>query len=73
MTVEADNAKEDIKEIVEKCFKCGLCKQERRYFMTRKSLREHLKKEHRIMSNLTNSGYNQGYIKQKWWIEEEFK
>ena len=26
MTVEADNAKEDIKEIVEKCFKCGLCK-----------------------------------------------
>lgn len=27
MTIEADNAKEEIKEIVEKCIKCGLCKQ----------------------------------------------
>jgi len=26
MTVEADNAREEIKEIVEKCFRCGLCK-----------------------------------------------
>jgi glycolate oxidase iron-sulfur subunit len=26
MTIEADNAKEEIKEIVEKCIKCGLCK-----------------------------------------------
>ncbi len=26
MTIESDNAKEEIKEIVEKCFKCGLCK-----------------------------------------------
>lgn len=25
-TVEADNAKEEIEEIVEKCVKCGLCK-----------------------------------------------
>ena len=27
MTIESDNAKEEIKEIVEKCIKCGLCKQ----------------------------------------------
>jgi len=26
MTIEAENAKEEIKEIVEKCIKCGLCK-----------------------------------------------
>jgi len=27
MTIEADNAKEEIKEIVEKCFRCGLCRE----------------------------------------------
>lgn len=26
MSVEAENAKEEIKEIVKECFKCGLCK-----------------------------------------------
>jgi len=26
MTIESDNAKEEIKEIVEKCFRCGRCK-----------------------------------------------
>ncbi len=26
MAVEADNAREEIKEILEKCIKCGLCK-----------------------------------------------
>jgi len=26
MTIEADNAREEIKEIVEKCFRCGKCK-----------------------------------------------
>ncbi len=26
MSIESDNAKEEIKEIVEKCFKCGFCK-----------------------------------------------
>jgi glycolate oxidase iron-sulfur subunit len=26
MTIETDNAKEEIKEIVEKCIRCGLCK-----------------------------------------------
>jgi Fe-S oxidoreductase len=26
MSVESDNAKEEIKEIVEKCIRCGLCK-----------------------------------------------
>lgn len=26
MTIESENAKEEVKEIVEKCFKCGLCK-----------------------------------------------
>ncbi len=27
MTVEIDNAKEEIREIVERCFKCGLCRE----------------------------------------------
>jgi len=27
MTIESDNAKEEIKEIVEKCIRCGLCKE----------------------------------------------
>lgn len=27
MTIGSDNAREEIKEIVEKCIKCGLCKQ----------------------------------------------
>ena len=26
MTIESDNAKEEIREIVEQCVKCGLCK-----------------------------------------------
>ena len=26
MTIESDNAKEEIKEIIEKCFRCGFCK-----------------------------------------------
>lgn len=26
MTIEADNAKEEIREIVEKCINCGMCK-----------------------------------------------
>lgn len=27
MTIEIENAKEEIKEIVEKCFRCGLCRE----------------------------------------------
>jgi Fe-S oxidoreductase len=27
MTIESENAKEEIKEIVEQCFKCGLCRE----------------------------------------------
>ena len=27
MSIESENAKEEIKEIVEKCVKCGICKQ----------------------------------------------
>ena len=26
MTIESDNAKDEVKEIVEKCIKCGMCK-----------------------------------------------
>ena len=26
MTVESENAKEEIKDIIEKCVKCGMCK-----------------------------------------------
>ena len=56
-----------------KKFMCGLCKKEERYVGTRKGLRKHLAMEHRIMHSKTNSGYDKGYIKQKWWIMEEFK
>ncbi len=27
MTIEADNAKEEIKEIIEKCIRCGFCRE----------------------------------------------
>lgn len=27
MSIETDNAREEIREIVERCFKCGLCKE----------------------------------------------
>lgn len=27
MNIESENAKQEIKEIVEKCFKCGLCRE----------------------------------------------
>jgi len=54
-----------------KIFRCGLCKKENRRDMTRKGLREHLKKEHRIMSEIKNrSGKGKKKIKQNWWIEE---
>lgn len=56
-----------------KKFKCGLCKEPNRIERTRKGLRQHLKKEHRILNKITNSKSPQSnkLLKQKWWIEEE--
>ena len=55
-----------------KRFKCGLCKENDRYCMTRKDFRKHLEEKHRIMNKKFNSTYvkGQGYSKQKWVIEE---
>ena len=50
--------------------KCGLCKKDKRIWMTRHSLRKHLREEHRIMSAITNqSGADKRKEKQSWWIE----
>lgn len=56
-----------------KSFKCKFCKPDKRRSMTRKDLRKHLKSEHRIMTNITNSAYVRGkrYIKQDWWLEDD--
>ena len=53
-----------------KVFECGLCKRDKRIGRTRYGLRKHIKEIHKIMSNLTNSGYDPktGYVKQRWWI-----
>ena len=58
-----------------KKFKCGLCSKDERISMTRKGLRKHLKSEHLPRDQLTNtlSVKDGRQIKQRWWIEEEFK
>ena len=56
-----------------KKFKCGLCKEHLRKSMTRKGLRLHIRKEHFITSELTNSGDGKLKERKKWWIDEEFK
>jgi hypothetical protein len=49
---------------------CGLCKGKGKEFVsTRKALREHLQKEHKIKHELTNFGAKKS--KQTWWITEE--
>jgi hypothetical protein len=62
-----------------KIFKCGLCKEHERYKGTRKGLRNHLKEEHRIMSEITNTkdmrekGIRKMITtKQRWWNDELF-
>ena len=52
-----------------KHFKCGLCKEAKREWMSRRDLREHLREEHLIKHDLTNSGKE----KQRWWIEGEIE
>lgn len=54
-----------------KKFKCGLCKIKDMYIGSRKSLREHIKKEHSIMSEITNVKGIRNSL-QDWWITEEF-
>jgi hypothetical protein len=50
-----------------KIFECGICKT---WLGTRKGLREHLKKEHSIVKNLTNLEHEPAskLNKQNWWI-----
>lgn len=55
-----------------KTFTCGLCKSGKEYTGTRKGLRLHLKKEHRIIKEITNresisTGKKE---KQRWWKEK---
>lgn len=54
-----------------KIFYCGLCKKEKRKAMIRSVLRKHLREEHGIRKEITNSGYDKdsGYLKNRWWIE----
>lgn len=56
-----------------KVLKCRLCKESKgeEYIGTRKGLRKHLREKHKIMSQITNSGYNKGYTKQSWWKEKK--
>lgn len=59
-----------------KTFTCGLCKKDKHYVGTRKGLRDHIKKEHVIRSELTNQKHNSNneqLIKQTWWITKETK
>ena len=62
-----------------KIFSCGLCKKHEMYKGTRKGLRKHLKEEHRIMTEITNTKdmREKGMkkiitTKQRWWINELF-
>jgi len=60
-----------------KKFKCGLCKEEKRKWMTRLALRKHIEKEHRIMTKKFNyesdskKDSKTGWARQKWIIEED--
>lgn len=60
-----------------KKYKCGLCESGRndKYVGTRKSLRKHLREEHRILRNLANASAvtTRKLMRQSWWITEEFE
>lgn len=57
-----------------KKFTCGLCKKEKPYVGTRKSLRDHIQRVHIIRSQLTNKKNkldDSKTTKQNWWLDEE--
>ncbi len=56
-----------------KIYKCGQCKKHKQYSGTRRGLRQHLKEEHLIKSELANvkTLVNDRFAKQSWWITEE--
>ena len=61
-----------------KRFKCGLCnkKKVKVYVGTRRGLRNHIKKDHVILSEITNQKFDKNdrdksAFKQRWWIDEE--
>ncbi len=66
-----------------KKFRCGLCKEKEFIWRTRKGLKQHLREDHGIKSELTNKKGSSslkdkasrvkggGLSKQQWWIEEE--
>lgn len=59
-----------------KKFKCGLCLNKKKaiiFTSTRKGLRDHLKEEHFIFTELTNMKFEDKKTKKKkrdWWLEE---
>ena len=57
-----------------KKFECGLCSKDERFSMTRHGLRKHLRVEHSMKRELTNSEslVHGKQVKQNWWIEKEF-
>ncbi len=59
-----------------KKFICGLCKEQNRIVMTRWHLRKHIREEHRIVNEITNTKGIKGSTQQmrrNWWISEEWK
>lgn len=57
-----------------KRFICGLCKKNKKvedFISDRKGLRKHLRENHRIMSDITNTGSDEKREIRKWWIVEE--
>jgi hypothetical protein len=55
-----------------KKFKCGLCKKDDQYVGIREGLRKHLKEEHRIMTEIANTG-GEKKVRRRWWIVEDFE
>lgn len=63
-------------------FTCGICQGRNKFFVgTRRSLREHIKKEHFILKSITNvctpgnkrQAIPKDSTKQSWWITEKFE
>lgn len=55
-----------------KKFKCGLCEEKDRKWITRLALRKHLSEVHRIMTQKFNKKFDKKIIgRQRWIIEEE--
>ena len=57
-----------------KIITCGLCKM-KKVSGTRHGMRKHFREFHKLTKDITNMMYKngEGYIRQYWWKEEDFK